>query len=128
MPTSYRLIDDVVQISLVGKNSPDDVIQTFHEALDNPATPTPFFLLVDVRESTSLATQPTSEIIRVAEHLGPYKDRVARCAVLATANVHFGLSRLGAVYSETAGVMTSVFRDRDEALAWLHSGEESTNE
>ena len=38
MPTSYRLIDDVVEISLVGKNSPDDVIQTFHEALDNPAT------------------------------------------------------------------------------------------
>jgi hypothetical protein len=38
--------------------------------------------------------------------------------------VHFGLSRLGAVYSETAGVMTSVFpRPEDEAINWLHSGE-----
>jgi hypothetical protein len=44
--------------------------------------------------------------------------------VLATENVHFGLSRLGAVYSETAGVMTSVFRDREEAIQWLHSGRE----
>ena len=123
MPATYRLLGDVVEITLVGSNSPDDVIQTFHEAHDNPATPRRLFLLLDVRESTSLATQPTAEIIRVAEHLGPYKDRVGRCAVVATANVHFGLSRLGAVYSETAGVMTSVFRDRDEAIAWLHSGE-----
>lgn len=123
MPATYRLLTDVIEIALVGDVSPDELIQTFHEGMDDPATPARFFVLVDVRESTSLATQPTADIIRVAEHLGPYKDRVGRCAVLATANVHFGLSRLGAVYSETAGVMTSVFRDRDEAIAWLHAGE-----
>jgi hypothetical protein len=78
---------------------------------------------VDVRESSSLATRPTSEIIKVAEYLGPFQDRVKRCAVLATENIHFGLSRLGAVYSETAGVMTSVFRDKEEAISWLHSEE-----
>jgi hypothetical protein len=123
MPATYRLLNDVVEISLVGNVPPEEVIQTFHEGLDDPATPSRFFVLLDVRESTSLATRPTADIIRVAETLGPHKDRVARCAVIATENVHFGLSRLGAVYSETAGVMTSVFRDRDEAIAWLHSAE-----
>ena len=123
MPATYHVQGDVVEMSLVGDCPPDEVIQTFHEALEDPATPSRFVLLLDVRKSTSLATRSTADIIRVAEHLGPHKDRVTRCGVLATENVHFGLSRLGAVYSETAGVMTSVFRDRDEALAWLHSGE-----
>jgi hypothetical protein len=120
MPVTYRVNKDFVEMSLHGECPPDEVIQTFHEALDDPATPPQFVLFLDVRESTSLARRATSEIIRVAEHLGNYKDRVGRCAVLATENIHFGLSRLGAVYSETAGVMTSVFRDRDEAIAWLH--------
>jgi hypothetical protein len=123
MSATYRLNDDVVEMTLNGTTGIDEVIQTFHKALDDSNTPEEFVLLVDVRESSSLATRPTSEIIKVAEYLGPFQDRVKRCAVLATENIHFGLSRLGAVYSETAGVMTSVFRDKEEAIDWLHSGE-----
>lgn len=123
MSVTYRINDDVVEMTLNGTSTPDDVIKSFHQALEDTATPEEFVLLVDVRNSTSLASRPTAEIIRVAEYLGPFQDRVKRCAVLASENVHFGLSRLGAVYSETAGVMTSVFRDKDEAVTWLHSGE-----
>jgi len=123
MSATYRLNDDVVEMTLNGTTGIDEVIQTFHKALDDANTPEEFVLLLDVRESSSLATRPTSEIIKVAEYLGPFQDRVKRCAVLATENIHFGLSRLGAVYSETAGVMTSVFRDKEEAIDWLHSGE-----
>ena len=123
MSVTYRLNDDVVEMTLNGTTGIEEVIQTFHKALDDSNTPEEFVLLVDVRESSSLATRPTSEIIKVAEYLGPFQDRVKRCAVLATENIHFGLSRLGAVYSETAGVMTSVFRDKEEAIDWLHSGE-----
>lgn len=121
MPVTYRIREDVAEMALEGDCPPDEVIQTFHKILGDPATPQKFFLFLDVRHSTSLATRATDEIIRVAEYLGNYKERVLRCAVLATENVHFGLSRLGAVYSETAGVMTSVFRDREEALTWLHA-------
>ena len=123
MPVTYHVHDTVVEMTLQGNCPPEEVIQTFHEALDDESTPDEFVLLLDVRKSTSLATRPTSEIIRVAEYLGPFQDRVKRCAVLATENVHFGLSRLGAVYSETAGVMTSVFRDKDEAITWLQGGD-----
>lgn len=123
MSATYRLNDDVVEMTLNGTTGIDEVIQTFHKALDDSETPEEFVLLLDVRKSSSLATRPTSEIIKVAEYLGPFQDRVKRCAVLATENIHFGLSRLGAVYSETAGVMTSVFRDKEEAINWLHSGE-----
>jgi hypothetical protein len=119
MPASYRIQKDLVEMTLVGECPPDEVIQTFHDALDDPATPSQFILFLDVRKSTSLASRDTADIIRVAEYLGPHKDLVTLCEVLATEYVHFGLSRLGAVYSETAGVMTSVFRDREEAIAWL---------
>jgi len=122
MPVSYKINGDVVEMTLEGETAPEAVTQNFDQASTDPAVPSKFYLLLDVRKSTSLATRATEEIIRVAEHLGPHKDRVMRCAVVAAENVHFGLSRLGAVYSETAGVMTSVFRDRDEALSWLHSG------
>ena len=121
MPVTYRVDDDVLEMTFNGDCPPDEVIQTFHEALDDPACPPKFALFVDVRKSTSLATRPTPDIIRVAEYLGPHKSRVARCAVLATEDVHFGLSRLGAVYSEAKGVVTNVFRDRDEAIAWLRA-------
>jgi len=123
MSATYRLNDDVVEMELNGTTGIDEVIQTFHKALEDSNTPEEFVLLLDVRQSSSLATRPTSDIIKVAEYLGPFQDRVKRCAVLATENIHFGLSRLGAVYSETAGVMTSVFRDKEEAIDWLHSGE-----
>jgi hypothetical protein len=123
MSVTYLINDDVVEMILNGTSTPDEVIKIFHQALEDTATPEEFVLLLDVRNSTSLATRPTADIIRVAEYLGPFQDRVKRCAVLASENIHFGLSRLGAVYSETAGVMTSVFRDKTEAVDWLHAGE-----
>jgi hypothetical protein len=119
MPVTCRIHQGVLEMALQGDCPPDEVIQTFVTAIEDSAVPPQFTLFLDVRESTSLATRATADIIRVAQYLGVHRDRVRRCAVLATENVHFGLSRLGAVYSETAGVMTSVFRDRDEALAWL---------
>jgi hypothetical protein len=121
MPVTYRIDQNIVQLTFEGENEPDAVIATFDRALLDPTSPPRFALLVDVRKSTSLASRATEDIIRVASHLGPHKDRVSRCAVLATEDVHFGLGRMGAVYSEAGGVMTNVFRDRDEALAWLRS-------
>ncbi len=121
MPATYRMDNNIAEMVLVGETDPDDVIRAFHRLLNDPACPPRFGLLVDVRESSTLATRATEDIIRVASHLGPHRERVARCAVLATEDVHFGLSRLGAVYSEAGGVMTNVFRDRDAAQVWLHA-------
>jgi hypothetical protein len=42
-------------------------------------------------------------------------------AVVAASDVHFGLSRLGSVYSEGVGVEAQVFREVESALAWLGS-------
>ena len=70
-----------------------------------------------------MATRPAEDIRRVAEFVGPYKDRVGgRCAVVAESDVHFGLSRLGAVYGEGVGVDAQVFRNVEDAVHWLKTG------
>jgi hypothetical protein len=120
MSVSYSIEKDLLRLTLEGEYAPDDIVRTFLDAIDDPKCPTPVALLVDVSRSSSLATRPVEQIRTIAERLGDYKERVGgRCAVLASSDVNFGLSRLGSVYSEGVGVSTSVFRDLPEALAWL---------
>ena len=107
-------------MSFAGIYEPDDVTAGFIAAMKDPACPRPVALLVDVSRSEVLAGRPAAEIKRVAEFLGPYADRIGgRCAVVAPADVHFGLGQMGSVHSERVGVTSRVFRGRDEALAWL---------
>jgi hypothetical protein len=121
---TFSIEGDLLTMTLEGKYPPEDVVEQFLVAIRDPRCPDAVALLVDVSASTSLATRPTEQIRLVAERLGEFKDRIGRrCAVLATSDVNFGLSRLGAVYSEGVGVHVQVFRDRAEALAWLRAGD-----
>ena len=120
MAVSYVIEKDLLRLNLEGEYTPEDIVRQFLTAIDDPKCPKPVALLVDVSRSASLATRPVEQIRTIAERLGEFKERVGgRCAVLASSDVNFGLSRLGSVYSEGVGVNTSVFRDLPEALAWL---------
>jgi hypothetical protein len=120
MPVNYAIQGKYVTLELVGKYLPDDVIKAFERAMSDPKCPNPAALMVDVRRSETLATTPVPEIRRVAEYIGPFAARVGgRVAVVASSDVHFGLSRLGSVYTEGVGVDAQVFRDVESAAAWL---------
>lgn len=122
MAVTYVIEGDLLTLTLEGEYAPEDVIERFLSAMSGPKCPDPVTLLVDVSASASLATRPTDQIRLVAERLGEFKNRIGgRCAVVAASDVNFGLSRLGAVYSEGVGVHVEVFRDRAQALAWLRS-------
>jgi hypothetical protein len=118
----YQIQDGVLTMSLAGQYAPADVTEAFLTAMKDPACPNPVPLLVDVSRSESLATRPAEEIKRVARFLGPYADRIGgRCAVVAPADVQFGLSQMGSVHSEGVGVTSRAFRNREDALTWLKS-------
>ena len=120
MAVGYVIREGVLTLELAGRYEPRDVVAQFLAAIDDPSCPRPVALLVDVSRSESLATRPAEEIRRVAEFLGPYAERIGgRVAVVAPSDVHFGLSRMGAVHSERVGVDAQVFRTTDEALRWL---------
>jgi len=120
MGVEYQFKDGVLMMSFAGQYGPGEVTERFLAAMEDPACPRPVALLVDVSRSESLATRPSEEIKRVAKFLGPYADRIGgRCAVVAPADVQFGLSQMGSVHSEGVGVTSRVFRSREDALAWL---------
>ncbi|HXV13302.1 MAG TPA: hypothetical protein VEC56_03765 [Candidatus Krumholzibacteria bacterium] len=122
MPVTYSFHGSLLKIELVAQYQPDDVIKAFVAAMDDPKCPKPASLLLDVRRSETLATAAVVDIRRVAEYVGPYAARVGgRVAVVAASDVHFGLSRLGSVYTEGVGVEAQVFRDVESAVAWLGS-------
>ncbi len=123
MPVTYSFHGNLLKLELVGTYEPDDVIKTFVTAMNDPLCPNPVALIADVRRSETLATAAVADIRRVAEYIGPYGDRVGgRAAVVASSDVHFGLSRLGSVYSGAVGVDVEVFRDFESAVAWLSGG------
>lgn len=120
MPISYSIRGDLVVVEAVGTYEPEDVARRFVEALADPACPAEVVLIYDVTASSALASRNTEQIRYAAEFLGQYAARLrGRCAVVATQDIHFGLARMGAAYSEAVGVEVGVFRTRDEAIAWL---------
>jgi hypothetical protein len=120
MGVSYAIDGKLVTISLEGTYEPQDIIRTFVDAMDDPRSPDRAALLLDVTRSESLSGRSPDEIRLVAEFLGPYAERIGgRCAVVAAKDVHFGLSRMGSVYTDGVGVKAEVFRDTESALEWL---------
>lgn len=120
MPVTYTLEGALLRLDLEGQYEPRDIIRQFLAGLGDPGCPEKVALLVDTTRSTSLEKRAPHEIGSVAEFLGPYVDRIGgRCAVVARSDVHFGMSRMGSVYSAGVGVDAQVFRSPESALAWL---------
>ena len=120
MPVSYTLEGALLRLDLEGQYEPQDVIEQFLAGLGAPGCPERVALLVDTTRSTSLEKRAPHEIGRVAQFLGEYVNRIGgRCAVVASSDVHFGMSRMGSVFSADVGVEAKVFRDPETALEWL---------
>ena len=116
----------LLRMELVGTYTHPDIGRAFLAAIADPACPREVRLLVDVRRSEVLAERSADQIRAVSEFLGPHADRIGRrCAVVAVSDVHYGLTRMGAVFCEGAGVTTRVFREAADALAWLGSPADS---
>jgi hypothetical protein len=120
VPVHYSLIGPLLKLSLEGQYEPGDIISQFLAGLADPRCPAKISLLLDVTQSESLETRAPQDIRRVAEYLGPYRERIGgRCAVVASRDLHFGLSSMGSAYAEGLGVEAAVFRDSKSALDWL---------
>ncbi len=64
---------------------------------------------------------PTSEVQKVATAASPKvePDVVRKVAILASSDVGFGMMRMLASMRERPGLVLNVFRDLEEAKAWL---------
>lgn len=85
----------------------------------DPALPAVPDLLVDLRNSPRLPE--SSQLRAIAGTLGSLAPtlRWGSCALVANSDVHYGMSRIFAVYAETAFEAVQTFRELADAEGWL---------
>jgi len=97
-----------------------ELLALAERVLRNPGYPSPRRELIDLRrvEGTSVSAETLSRIAAAfgAEDETPAQSRVA---MVAPANLVYGLSRMYQSYRADSPLPLRVFRDYDEALAWL---------
>jgi hypothetical protein len=120
MPVRYTFSGNLFRMDLEGAYTPEDVFEAYAAALDDPAFPKDARFLFDVRRSAELASRASEKIKEVAEFFAAHSEKVGnRCAIVATAPVHIGLSRMGATYAGMQGAQVKVFSSEEDALSWL---------
>lgn len=120
MAVRYSFAGRLVRLELVGTYTLDEILRVFETALSDPAFPQDGRLLLDTTGSTGLATKSEHDVRRGVDLFAARAQHVAnRCAVLTSAPATYGLGRMSAVFGERLGLEIAVFKDTDEASAWL---------
>lgn len=97
-----------------------DIEETFEAAFKDPNCPTRALVLMDVTKSDSLNKRSTEDLRYMAKFLASQSSRFgARLGIVAGSSLHYGMMRMGEVYSETSGMTTRVFLEDADALSWL---------
>ena len=124
MAVSYRFVENILRLDLVGIYPPEDIINAFDRALEDPRFPAQNArFLLDVTRSESLADRSVDDLRRVAEYFAARADRYGRrCAILAESAVHFRLMRMAIVFAEVSSAEARVFKGEEEAVLWLNRG------
>jgi hypothetical protein len=122
MDITYRLHDDhgfeLLEVTVVGEVHLPDVVRALQTVA--PGTEFPCARrLWDFRQATVRLTP--RELRTSAEYSVAWDRDEARVAFLVDGDLHFGLARVHAAYRESATLSMQVFRDLDEALAYLSS-------
>lgn len=118
MPASYE-IDPQQRLVISrawGVLSDDDLHEHYAALTADPAFDPSFRQLADMRDVTRVTTSSTA--IEEAAEIPAFTPGVRR-AVVAAADLHFGLARMFAAYAESLGQEVRVFRELGAAREWL---------
>lgn len=122
MPVRYRYDSSIVVIELVDEYSMNDIRSTILNSLDDPACPANSVLMIDLSRSRSIYKRSTDEIKEVAQFVASQGNRFnGRIAMVASADLPFGLMRMSSTGSEEKEITSGVFRTFTEARKWLLS-------
>jgi len=121
MPVTYSIDQArrLIHTRCVGDVSLDEVIGHFDELVHDPACPGRLDVLLDL---TDLTTIPASSQLRlVTRKIEEVSTRVrfGRCAIVAVTDAMFGMTRMFGTLTEGQFAAVRVFRNIDEARAWL---------
>jgi hypothetical protein len=121
MPVTYQVNPgtSVLRTICAGKVTFEDVLGHFEELASDDSLPARLDLLLDLcRQETA----PSGAQIRdLADRLARMRDDInwGRCAVLVSRDVLFGIGRMFGVHTDSLFDESRVFREAEEAEAWL---------
>jgi hypothetical protein len=121
MPVTYQLDPEAgrVETRCTGGVTLDDVLAHFRALEADPALPQRLHVLLDLTEMTSLPDRiQLKSVTRAVDQLCD-RLRWGACAIVASRDALFGMSRMFEVFTEGLFAQTHVFRGRGEAERWL---------
>jgi hypothetical protein len=123
MPVSYRIDqgNGIIRTRCGGNVTFEEVVDHFRVLEQDPNCPNRLDVLLDLTEMTSI---PSSDQLQaVSRVIGGIEETVRfdTCAIAASSDVVFGMSRVFEVLARKRFRTTCVFRSVDEAEAWLLS-------
>ncbi len=123
MPVTVTIDRKLFRVAgaVTGPVGPAEVVAAFKTIFDHPEYEAGMTYLWDFRDANiNLRLDGIHQILRFLD--SHQKQRgVGREAILVSRDVDFGQGRMVESYTDTSPFTLRVFRDRDEALAWLHS-------
>jgi hypothetical protein len=120
MSVSWEIRGRVVVLATEGGYEREELVSAVEACLADPGFKQGLFLLFDGRRSTApLSTADIEWRVSWASTL-PQKGFSSRIAIVAGPEPHrFGVGRMLSMRLEGDNVSLSIFRDFDEAVAWL---------
>lgn len=121
MPVSYEIDREAgrIETRCTGDVTLDDVLRHFEQLRADPSTPDRLDVLLDLEGMTSIPeSTDLHQVTRAVDRL-TVKLRWGACAIVASRDSLFGMSRMFAVFSEGLFAQTQVFRERQAAERWL---------
>jgi hypothetical protein len=122
VPISYHFEDDTLFTTIEGPTTYEDVKRYLDALTSDPRFREGMPGLIDCRRVKSLFS--VADLRRTAADLRARPEIRGRAAVLASSNLVYGLLRMYEVFSDGDPVELRVFRQPDEALAWLRGGDD----
>lgn len=110
----------ILLIEMIGVPTDAELLALAEGVAGNPEYPTPRRELVDLRgvettEVSSTTLRRVTEVFQAADR-NPAQSRIA---IVAETNLAYGLSRVYQALRSRSPLRLEVFRDYEEALAWL---------
>ena len=121
MPVSYEIDRAAgrIETRCTGDVTLDEVMRHFEELEADPSTPGRLDVLLDLDGMTSVPERTNLRQVTQAVDRLTARLRWGACAIVATSDVLFGMSRMFAVFAEGLFAQTQVFRERRAAEHWL---------
>ncbi len=118
MPIRHEIRGPLLWVVVDGPYDDDELRAAWNRAFSDPAFSEGMPALIDSRKT--LANPTRAGVVARADFLAGLRSRIgARCALVVSDPLHYGLARMLAAFTESSGLEIQVFEDPARAEAWL---------